>query len=207
MVRDRCRALAVLDAMLSPEWESRYYSFDGGWGPGEELASMRNGSGDAYSIVFSAAGAFIRGFDHESPMSPAGNDNELWPGVVDSVPEAFAACVSEPAFSFGGRLEATVCLWRESGDDRWHAGDIDFPDGADPDGAGWLFAVLTDATPVAYQRFAEDYYEQTLDGDAVREIFAARPLTDDVVQRLNPELSMEDLADDLAQIGYPSRPG
>jgi hypothetical protein len=46
----------MLDAIMSPEWEWRYYSFDSRWGPGEEMASMRNGSGDAYSIVFSSAG-------------------------------------------------------------------------------------------------------------------------------------------------------
>jgi hypothetical protein len=165
---------------------------------------MRNGQGDAWSIVFSSAGAFIRGFDHESPMSPAVNDDKLWPGLVDAVPEVFSTCVTEPAFSFDGMFEATVCLWRRDGDDRWHAGDIDFPDGDDPDGADRLFAVLMDPTPTAYQRFAEDYFEQTLDHDAVREIFALRPLADDVVQRLNSELTMEDLADDVAAIGYPS---
>jgi hypothetical protein len=204
MLRDRCRVLAMLDAILSPEWESRYYSFDSRWAPGEEMASMRNGQGDAWSIVFSSAGAFIRGFDHESPMSPAVNDDELWPGVVDSVPEVFSGCVTEPAFSFDGTLEATVCLWRQAGDDRWHAGDIDFPNGDDPDGANRLFAVLMDATPTAYQRFAEDYFEQALDTDAVREIFALGLLTDDVVRRLNPDLAVDDLDADVAEIGYPS---
>jgi len=207
VLRDRCRALAVLDAILSPEWESRYYSFDSRWAPGEEMASMRNGSGDEYSIVFSAAGAFIRGFDHESSMSPALSEfGEVWPGVADSVPEVFADCVSEPAFSFEGELEATVCLWRQHADDRWHAGDIEFPAGPDPDGADRLFAVLADATPLAYQRFAEDYYEQRLDGEAIGEIYALRPLTDALVRRLNPELSIVDLAGDLAEIGYPVRP-
>ncbi|MGC9669529.1 hypothetical protein ACNTMW_23625 [Planosporangium sp. 12N6] len=204
VLRDRCRALAMLDAIMSPEWESRYYSFDSRWAPDEEMASMRNGSGDAWSIVFSPAGAFIRGFDHESPMSRAGNDDELWPGLVDSVPDVFSPCVNEPAFSFEGALEATVCLWRRSGDDRWHAGEIDFPDGDDPDGANRLFEVLVDGAPAAYQRFAEDYYETAVDRDAVREIFALNLLTDGLVQRLNPELTVEDLADDLAEIGYPS---
>jgi hypothetical protein len=87
-LRDLCRSMAVLEAILSPEWESRYYSFDAGWSPGEEMASMRNGSGDGYSIVFSAAGAYVRGFAHESAMSPYGDDGP-WPGVLDSVPEAF----------------------------------------------------------------------------------------------------------------------
>lgn len=202
-LRDQCRALAMLDAILSPEWESRYYSFSQ-WGPGEELASMRNGSGDAYSIVFSSAGVFIRGFDHESPMSPAANDDELWPGLIEAVPASFSAYVNEPAFSFDGVLEATVCLWRQAGDDGWQAGDIDFPDGADPDGADHLFAMLMDATPAAYRRFAEDYYERPVDGEAVAAVFALRPLTDELVRRLNSDLAVADLADDLAEIRYPS---
>lgn len=168
---------------------------------------MRDGSGDEYSIVFSGAGAFIRGFAHESWMSPAANDGELWPGLVDSVPDVFADCVNEPAFSYDGTLAATVCLWREAADDRWHLGDVDFPDGADPDGADSLFAVLVAGTPDAYRRFAEEYYELPVNGGAVSRVYALRPLSDEVLQRLNPDLSVQDLADDLTQIGYPSGAG
>jgi hypothetical protein len=60
VVRDRSRSLAMLDAILSPQWEYRYYSFNGSWGPAQELASMRNGSGDDYAVVFSPAGAWVR---------------------------------------------------------------------------------------------------------------------------------------------------
>ncbi|MEV0195908.1 hypothetical protein [Nonomuraea sp. NPDC050691] len=80
-LRDLCRSMATLEAVLSPEWSSRCHSFDADWGPGEEMAAMRNGSGDEYSIVFSAAGAHIRGFDHEAAMSPYGNDGP-WPGAL-----------------------------------------------------------------------------------------------------------------------------
>jgi hypothetical protein len=204
-LRERCRALAVVEAILSPEEESRYYSFTSSWSDGEEMASMDNGSGDAWSIVFSYAGAFLRGFDHESPMSPAANDDELWPGLIDTVPEVFSAALNEPAFSYEGTLDATVCLWRQPGDDRWHAGSIDFPDRADPDGADRLFAVLVDSTGLAYHRFAEDYYERTVDLDAVREVFALSPLTPSLVQRLNADRSTAGLLADLADIGYPSQ--
>ncbi len=139
-------------------------------------------------------------------MSPANNDDELWPGLVDAVPEVFSGCVAEPAFSFDGALEATVCLWRQQRDDRWHAGELDFPAGEDPDGANRLFQVAVEDSPVAYQRFAEDYYETAVDVEAVGEIFALHPLTDDLVRRLNPDLVVADLAEDLAEIGYPSRP-
>lgn len=200
--------MAVLEAILSPDWESRYHSFDADWSPGEEMASMRNGSGDEYSIVFSAAGAYIRGFDHEAVMSPYGNDGP-WPGVLDSVPEVFRHCVAEPAFcDEDGMPVVTACLWRESGDDRWRVGEIGYPDGAsDPDGATHLFARLIDLSPEAFRRFAEDYYEAPVDLDAVRHVYALCPLTQAVVTALNADLTMQDLADDLRAARYPSAAG
>ena len=204
-LRERCRALAVLEAILSPDEESRYYSFTSSWSEDEELASMDNGSGDAWSIVFSPAGAFLRGFDHESSMSPAANDDELWPGLVDTVPEVFSAASNEPAFSYEGTLDATVCLWRQADDNRWHAGSIDFPDHPDPDGADRLFAVLVDSTGVAYQRFAADYYGRAVDLDAVRAVFALSPLTASLVRHLNADRSTVALRTDLSHIGYPSQ--
>ncbi|MEU8813393.1 hypothetical protein [Actinoplanes sp. NPDC048796] len=204
VLRDRCRVLATLEAIIEPDWEYRYYSFDSRWSPGEQMAAMSNGAGDEWSIVFSPAGAFVRGFDHESPMSPAGNDDELWPGLVDTVPEVFSACVAEPAFSFDGVLKATVCLWRQHADERWHTGELVFPAGDDPDGAGWLFQGLVEGSPEAYQKFAEDYHERPVDLAAVAEIFAMRPLTDDLVRRLNADLRLADLAEDLAEIGCSS---
>lgn len=205
MLRDLCRSMAVLEAILSPEWESRYHSFDTSWSPGEEMASMRNGSGDEYSIVFSAAGAYIRGFDHESVMSPYGNDGP-WPGVLDSVPGVFRHCVEEPAFcDEDGMPVVTACLWREAGDDRWRVGEIEYPDGeSDPDGAAHLFGLLVEPSAEAFRRFAEDYYEVPVDLDAVRHVHALRPLTQAVVTALNADLTLKDLAEDLAASRYPS---
>ncbi|WP_236050403.1 hypothetical protein [Nonomuraea cypriaca] len=197
--------MAVLEAILSPEWSIRYHSYDADWGPGEEMASMSNGSGDEHSIVFAAAGAYIRGFAHEAVMSPYGNDGP-WPGVLDSVPEVFRRCVQEPAFcDEDGMSVVTACLWREAGDNCWRVGAIDYPDGvSDPDGAAYLFARLVDPSPEAFRRFAEDYYEVPVDLDAVRHVYALRPLTQAVVTALNAGLPVEDVADDLAAARYPS---
>jgi hypothetical protein len=204
-LRNLCRSIAVLEAILSPEWSSRYHSFNAGWGPAEEMASMRNGSGDEYSIVFSAAGAYIRGFAHKAMMSPYGNDGP-WPGVLDSVPEVFRHCVQEPAFcDEDGMPVVTACLWRAADDDHWRVGEIDYPDGAgDPDGAAYLFTRLVDPSPEAFQRFAEDYYEVPVDLVAVRHVYALRPLTQAVVTTLNADLSLADLTDDLAAARYSS---
>jgi hypothetical protein len=198
--------MAMLDAILSPKWQYRYYRFDAGWGPGMELASMDNGSGDAYSIVFSVAGAYVRVFDHESPMSPwAQEPPRPWPGVLDAVPAAFRALTQEPSFTHIDDVqEVTACLWRERDDVGWHAGPVAFPEGYDdPDGSGWLLELLLDSTPAAFQRYAEDYYERPVDVAAVERVYALEPLTGELVAMLNPKATMAKLARDLAGIGYP----
>lgn len=197
--------MAILEAVLSPEWADRYHSFNDHWSETESMASMRNGSGDEYSIVFSTAGAYIRGFDHESPMSPYAEDGP-WPGVLDDVPDVFRPCVEEPAFSDEeGMPLITACMWRETGDDGWKTGSIDFPEEGtvDPDGAGYLFQLLVDRSPEAFQRWAEDYYETPVDLEAVRHVYSSRPLTEGVVSALNAEITLADLAEDIAEIGYP----
>jgi hypothetical protein len=70
-LRRLSQSLAMLDAIISPQWEFRYYSFNSTWGSGEMMASMRNGSGDDYFLLFNAAGAILKGFAHESPMTPS----------------------------------------------------------------------------------------------------------------------------------------
>ncbi|MEU7781302.1 hypothetical protein [Micromonospora parva] len=84
-LRQRCKALAVLERII--DGGDPYYAYTSTWGT-DEAALMSNGSGDEWAVVFTPDGAFIRLFDHESAMSPYRHpDHELWPGLVDGVPE------------------------------------------------------------------------------------------------------------------------
>ncbi|MER6346076.1 hypothetical protein ACWC10_22635 [Streptomyces sp. NPDC001595] len=191
-LRDHCRGLATLDAVLSPEWDARFHSFDAHWAEGEQLASMRDGMGSGYAIVFSAAGAYVRGFDHQSLMSPWARMDvpAVWPGVLDDVPEVFAQYVTEPAFrAEDGVPMVTCCLWRQAADPRWRTGTIDLPEqgDGDPDGADLLFELLVDRSPEAYAQWASEYYEIPVDVTAVRHVLAGRPVTPDIIALLDPE--------------------
>ncbi|MGW2210756.1 hypothetical protein [Streptomyces sp. NPDC001781] len=206
-LRNHCRGLAMLDAVLSPEWDARFYSYDAHWGDGEQMASMRDGIGGEYSIVFSAAGAYVRGFDHESPMSPWARMDvpTVWPGVVDDVPEIFRPYVTEPAFcDEHGICTITCCLWRRATDPVWRTGAIAFPEKGDsaPDGADILFELLVDRTPEAYAKWASDYYEISIDVEAVRHVLAGHPLTAKILAAVNPDVELSDLAEDIVEIGY-----
>ena len=187
------QSLAMLDAVIQRNWEGRYYSFNGHWTMDEQMASMRNGEGDEWFCVFSRHGAFLKGLYHESEMA------RDWPGILDSVPEVFKSALTEPAFS----MEYTsFCIWRTYADDQWHTGHISFPPGDDPDGSAWMLATL-DGNPVSYQRWAEDDYKRPVSLSAVEHVYAHKPLTKEIVHRLNPDTSLSELADDIAQIGYP----
>ena len=201
-VRRTSRALAMLDAVLSPEPEYRIYSFDARWSATDEAALMRSGTGDEYSIVFSPDGAIAQGFDHESPISPWRHSAaETWPGLFIGVPDELAPALDEAAFTNGqGNRDVTVCFWRTPADDRWLCGPVE---GVEKDGADWLFNLLADGRPEAYLTFAEDYYEVELELDAVAHVYALMPLTEEIVTALNPEVLLKDLKDDISEIGYP----
>jgi hypothetical protein len=51
--------------------------------------------------------------------------------------------------------------------------------------------------------FAGDYYEIAVDRMAVEHVVAHRRLTDAVVRALNPDVTVAELRDDIAAIGYP----
>lgn len=195
------QSLAMLDAIMSPDWEDRYYSYNSKWSEGEMMASMRDGSGDEYFILFSSHGAIIKGFAHESPMSPfADEPPKVWRGVLENVPSEFQGFLSEPAFE----IEATTfCIWRKYSDSSWQVGDIDYPEGDDPDGSEDLLSIL-DCKPKTYQNFAAEYFEEDIPLVAVKHIYAHKPLTDDIISKLNPEVSKDDLQDDIEEIGYPN---
>jgi hypothetical protein len=198
IMRRVSQAVAMLDAILMPEWEDRYYLFSADWnGSGWELAQMRNGSGDDYFIAFTPEGAFIKGFAHESAMSPwAFQPPHLWPGLTETVPAEFAECVHEPAFSME---MTTFCLWRRNHDPAWQTGPITYPDVPYADGAGDLLHLLVDRRPAAYQAWAQDYYERPVDLTAVTRIYDLQPLTSQLVAALNPDRTLEQLASE--QIG------
>jgi hypothetical protein len=209
------QSMAMLDAILSPEWQYRFYSFNPKWAGSEQMGSMRNGSGDDLSALFTRDGCFLKGFAHEAPMTPyAKRTRRVWPGVLDSVPSVFASGLNEPAF---GMENTTFCIWRQYSDNCWQVGDIKFPktkldfkgDPIDPDGSGYLLSPY-DGKPETYLEWASWYFSRAEGGltlDHVRHVYAQKPLTTKLVKEINPELTLADLKADIAEIGYPQGGG
>lgn len=197
-LRSLTQSLAMLEAILCPEFEYRYHRYDNHWGYKETMASLNNGSGDHVFIVFSAQGVWLKGFDHESPMSPHANDPvEVQPGVLDHVPKEFSAYLNEPAFMME---DTTFCYWSTAKDSTWQCGN---PQELPNDGSRWLLNFYQ-FEPKDYVDWARGYHEKDLELAEVQHIFAHRSLTQSIVSVLNPELSLSDLNQEIATIGYPN---
>jgi hypothetical protein len=187
----------MLEAIVCPEWEYRYYSYDSCWGVGEAMASMRNGEGDDWFLLFGPFGAGIKGLAHESPLA---GDAELLAQARRCVPAEFAPFLDEPAFSWAWM---SFCYWSAAGDAAWSRVVHPLAERAElADGAPELLALLHEPAS-AYVEFAQGYYECSLPLGAVEAIYRGDPLTPQLVQALNEALSLADVAAEAQQIGYP----
>ena len=196
-IRLRAKALAMVEAIVSPEWEDRYYSFNASWGESEEMASMRNGSGDDWFLLFGPFGAAIKGLAHETSL--AGN-KAFAAAVQDQVPKSFSSFLNEPAF---GMDWLSYCYWRSPEDSSWLK--VSAPDSAtqDADDGSEEFLALLVEPASSYVQFAEWYYEKELILVSVERIYKHDRLTEELVKSLNPNLAFAEAKDFAAEIGYP----
>jgi hypothetical protein len=201
--------LAVLDAVLWPEWSERAFSYDQRWRRGERLASMRDGEGDFLHVWFPAqGGAAMRGFAHESPMSPWSAERSKtptarkpWPGLFEGLPREYRYLQREKAF--GDEGEVTFVAWwtREEG---WRIGDVSFPrEWKNPDGSETLLTML-DGRPETYARLTSERLGRKVSKALVARVFAHEPLDEKAVLAANPEADAASVLEEIGrELGYP----
>jgi hypothetical protein len=187
-LKRRMQSLATLDALLSPEWEFRYFSFDKHWGAGEMMGSIRNGPGDDVFALFADVGCFIKEFYHEEA-----NLIEAY----SRVPVEFLEATREPAFS---PENVTTCYWRSRRSDHW---EMSGNDGMFDPSASFLLALI-DGKPETYESFVKDYFERSLPSDLVTQIFDHQALKASNLDSFAYAGKLEKLKMDIKQIGYPS---
>ncbi len=178
-----CKGLAALDAIMSEDWGDRYYSFDRNWNAKakQRMASMRNGSGDDWFIVFAPAGVFVKSFWHEYPREKVA---ELYAGL----PAKLASQLSEGAFdmehvTFGGFHDGKA--WTLRGNAVPMAEEL----------------AMLSGDPAKYVAFAADYYEEKLPRAAVAHVLAGKKLDAKLVASISTERTLAELKADLAEIG------
>jgi len=192
-LKNACKAMAVIDAILSQDWVYRYYSFNSAWSDEEEFFEMRNGEGDQVLILFREEGTVINGFAHEAEEA---DKNKL----THELPAVFHEFIfGEPVHSAG----TTFCVWK-NGEDKWKTGIV----AANDDHSEELLSPLN-AEPVTYRKWATAYFkgsykESGIPIEIVSRIFNHEPLTKEMVLAIVDELQdWDQLIEDLIEISYP----
>jgi hypothetical protein len=180
----RCRAMAVLDFIICPVEEARQYRFDAFYAPNERVATYDSYEGDGWLTWFTTKGTVIRGFWHESPLSPwAGNPTTPtpWPSLFIGLPNDLR---NGPRTLIDGVEAVTFCLWWDARDPGWRTGHVANPDleYADPDGSEWLLEPLSGVA--AYEKVMEEVHERSLPHNVIQRIYRHEPLTADLVRAI-----------------------
>ncbi len=145
------------------------------------MASMRDGSGGEYFINFTSAGVAGKVLFEES-LSDVSQPLGL-------VPDCFSGFKNEAAFSIAN---ATFFFWREENKAAWIASPENLKSYP-------LLASLVNGI-TGYHSWAEDYYEKNIDSNVLKDVFTSLTVTADQLAILNPDVTLEDLEEDLQEI-------
>ncbi|MDR0270579.1 hypothetical protein [Paenibacillus sp.] len=191
------RIQAALNIILCQDDWLRYHYYVQTWNDDVSMAKIDDGSGNHFIILFSSKGTIIKGFDHESELSPyAQDEHEVWPGIYEFVPHGLLSLLDDEAVE---KNDVTFCVWHEHNDVRWQTGKVKIPKEAD-DGFGFFLNTICH-TPKDFVEFAEDYFEITPLMDIVEKIYKHFPITVEMIRLLNPESDSEEVLRELESSG------
>ena len=186
-IKNTLKSIAILDAIISPEWESRYFSYNSKWSDSEEMASMRDGSGNEWFLWL-----------HDNVMAWKFLDHELGiekniESIISQFPAQFDSFINEKAFS----IKESSCLWYFM-DNRWH----EF--GLENKSIHEAIKTFTWA-PKDYKKWADSYYENEFNIDAISSIFNNQ-MNGKIIAQLNEKMSFEELQNDIEEIDFRYKP-
>jgi hypothetical protein len=162
-----------------------------------------NGAGDEFFVAFAPAGVLIKGFDHESPMSPyalSDDGSKVWPGMYAAVPPALVPFARAPVGHAGRVDHVTFCLAYAYERPGWACGVKRFAAGVGDGSRIWL-SFLTHS-PADSHAWALDYYDRSLPLDLVASLFEHRPFTAADLAAADVALGGDELVRLAASWGY-----
>lgn len=182
-LKSTMKHLAVLNViLLETDW-LRYHQYTTNWSENVDCAVVDNGSGDKMFLFFSPDGCVIKGFDHESPLSPyAAEKYAVRAGMYEGLPEKLGVLLDDVAVE---KDHVTFCIWRENGKEAWKKGQVKKAANED-DGSEFLLGTIF-LTATDFQEWGEDYFGMNLNIEFLSQVFAGAPITSEIISGLNPD--------------------
>lgn len=196
---------AALDIILVEEEDSwlRLTNFYRNHFTGVDMVKIDNGAGDHIYFLFSKDGTIIKGFDHESILSPYANDKEeIAKGIYDLVPRELVNLLDEST----ERDDVTFCVWKSLNDSLWRKGDVVVPEGYknDDDGESFLLGYIFKNADI-WLDWAKSYYEEKVENiqvDSVEKIYKHESITSCLIKKINSQRDVESVIKELKEIEY-----
>lgn len=194
---------SALDIIMNDERKDwlRLSNFYKNYFDGIDMVKIDNGAGDNMYILFSKDGVIIKGFDHESMLSPYANDDEeIAEGIYDSVPIELLQLLKDESIEL---TDVTFCVWLSKNESSWKKGDVIIPDDytEDDDGEGFLLGYIFDNAD-SWLAWAKDYYEKELPLECVNAIYEHKDITRQIIEKFNPKRDIDSVIKELKMIGY-----
>lgn len=193
-LKTRTKAIAMLDAIMG----GGDYSFDNYWDKDEQMASMKTGYGEEWYILFAPFGVGIKGLDHQTLMA---GDKNFKSKIERELPESFLPFYSEPAFSWDW---VSFCYWLEPHSSAWGKVEPDYERYTEDtnDGSERLLKILLGDEDI-YRNYAVVLGDYLIPLEPVKLIYKLEPLTVEMVESLNENMSWEAVVEQAKEINYP----
>jgi len=181
-LKNKLKRLALLDAIIEPEWEYRYYSYNANWSDTQEMASLRDSCGGEWFFLFDGDNVSFK------CTSPVDGLADNFDDLKKLVPERFTPLLAEEAFS----MDQGSCIWFiDNG--TWIKLGKEIDDLPNP-------ITIQEMTASDYCQFVEDIFEQEIDQKIVQSIFDGL-FTLELANQINPYIDLGTLKQDISEIG------
>ena len=197
----RFRIVTIIEAVTDTGNFRHYYYSNTNSNSQFRHAYFDSGSGDHARIIFGDNFTFIRAFDHESYLNPWVR-GRTWPGILHNMPRRFRQ------FTEHGSGEITAALWHVGVG--WDHGDPEpLPSGEEPDPTFWMFNDIVDvADDFSAHAVAEGFSIHTdidISPEAIRPFLYEQPLTERIIELVNPDAQPRYIHEIAVTAGYPSQ--
>ncbi|HBC3450894.1 TPA: hypothetical protein KDY51_004810 [Vibrio parahaemolyticus] len=181
-LKNKLKQLALLNAIIEPEWEYRYFSYNSEWSGDEEMASLRDSCGGEWFIWFSGD---LVGFKCTSPVDGLVDEFQQ---LLQAFPQCYSEFVREPAFT----MQTGSAAWYLHLDRLVKFG-FDINDLPTPE-------TILKMSASDFCAFADSTYEVELSQQIVQSIFDGDFNVESAIE-LNPEVEVSELLAELPQLG------
>lgn len=207
-MKELLKKQAILDIIITPEHDAwrRLVSYEYDKTKRCDRFHISNDSGDHLYVLMSPDGAIIKGFDHESCLSPYQNDEEpTVESIYANVPAELLALLDEET----EKNDVTFCIWQKPGEVHWHQNSIELPDycfdsdRTQPEDGGQAFLMsYIFAGADEWYEWASIYYELREEAwDAAARLYETGEITRSMMEDLNPERDYDTIIDECEVSG------